>query len=268
MRNNSTLAALVLGLLFTLAAGAQQQRGSAGSTFNPLPRGLEIQLALSALPPQLRDGATVYVLNPKKGFEVARQGTNGFVALVARTGDDTFRGSWPLKAYRDDILYPISFDAAGAKANMQVFLDAAEMQAHGTPPEILKETIQGRYKMGFYKAPDRAGVSYMLAPILRTYVSPDQNEAVVTSNIPHVMYYAPNVSNADIGAALPNAQQFAFYMQHGRWQTNPLPFVILQGPRGYMVQFRDATERDAITEKYKAMLDQLCHIKEAWCLPK
>jgi len=31
---------------------------------------LEIQLALSALPPHLKDNATVYVLNPDKGFEL------------------------------------------------------------------------------------------------------------------------------------------------------------------------------------------------------
>jgi hypothetical protein len=85
-------------------------------------------------------------LNPDKGFEVARKGTNGFYTLVARIGDDTFRGSWPLKRYRDDILYPISFDQAGAKANMRVFLDAAEMQAKATPPGQLKEIIQRRYK--------------------------------------------------------------------------------------------------------------------------
>jgi hypothetical protein len=66
--------------------------------------------------------ATVYVLNPDKGFEIARKDTNGFHAFVARTGEDAMRGSWPLKEYRDDILYPISFDQAGAKAQMQVFL--------------------------------------------------------------------------------------------------------------------------------------------------
>ncbi|MGH7311086.1 MAG: hypothetical protein ACREK6_20595, partial [Candidatus Rokuibacteriota bacterium] len=32
----------------------------------PLPRDLEIQLALSALPPHLRDNATVYILNPER----------------------------------------------------------------------------------------------------------------------------------------------------------------------------------------------------------
>ena len=52
-------------------------------------------------------------------LEVARRGTNGFHAFVARTGDDTFRGNWPLKEYRDDILYPVSFDEAGVTAQME-----------------------------------------------------------------------------------------------------------------------------------------------------
>jgi len=134
MRNVQTFI-IIVGLLFSLAASAQhKQTPTVMKKIEPLPRDLEIQLALSALPPHLRDNATVYVLNPDKGFEVARKGTNGFHTFVARTGDDTFRGSWPLTEYRDDILYPVSFDAAGAKAQMRVFFDAAEMQAKGTFP--------------------------------------------------------------------------------------------------------------------------------------
>src|SRR5947209_2423286 len=142
MRKVQTIA-VMLGLLLALTASAQdKQTSKKTSKVEPLPRDLEMQLALSALPPHLRDNATVYVLNPDKGFEVARKGTNGFHAFVARTGDDTFRGSWPLKKYRDDILYPISFDEAGSKAQMRVFFDAAEMEAKGTPPEELKKTMQ------------------------------------------------------------------------------------------------------------------------------
>src|SRR5579864_4167325 len=33
------------------------------------------------------------------------------------------------------------------------------------------------------------------------HVNPDQNDDVATANIPHVMYYAPNVSDKDVGAA-------------------------------------------------------------------
>jgi hypothetical protein len=190
--------AVIVGLLFSLSASAEnKQTPKVKSKIEPLPRDLEIQLALSALPSHLRDDATVYVLNPDKGFEVARKGTNGFHAFVARTGDDTFRGDWPFTEYRDDILYPISFDKAGAKEQMRVFFDAAEMRAKGTPPGELKS-----YKTGYYKAPERSGVSYMLSPVLRTYVNPEESDSVATSNNPHVMYYAPNVYNEDIGGKL------------------------------------------------------------------
>lgn len=259
---------LVAGLLFSLTASAQnKQAATETSKIEALPRDLEIELALSALPPHLRDKATVYVLNPNTGFETARKGTNGFHTLVARTGDDAFRGTWPLVRYPDDILYPIAWDAAGAKAHMQVFLDAAEMQAKGTPPGELKKLIQKRFKSGHYKAPERAGVSYMLSPILRTYTNPEENDAAATTNNPHVMYYAPNVTNEDIGGAFPTPEEMAYFKQHGRWRGSPHPFVILHGPHGYTVQFLGAAERDALTRAYEPMLARLCKIKDAWCLP-
>ena len=71
---------------------------SAENKIQPLPRDFgNPTRPESALPPHLRDNATVYVLNLSKGFEVARKGTNWIIltVLVARTGDDTFRGSWP-----------------------------------------------------------------------------------------------------------------------------------------------------------------------------
>ena len=199
---------------------------------------------------------TVYVLNPDKGFEVARQGTNGFHTFVARTGDDTFRGTWPLTKYRDDILYPISFDQAGAKEHMRVFFDAAAMQAKGIPASELKKTIKERFKTGHYKMPNRAGVSYMLSPILRTYVNPEENDSVATANIPHVMYYAPNVSNEDIGGPKPELP------------PPMVPFVIMPGPHGYFIQMLGLKEKEAINREYEEMLAKLCNIKDAWCLPQ
>ena len=237
--------AVITGLLVSLAANPR-------NGIEPLPRDLEMQLALSALPPHLRDNATVYVLNPAKGFEVGRRGANGFHAFVARTGDDTFRGPWPLTRYRDDILYPIGFDEAGAKAQMRIFFDAAELQAKGTPPAELKRVMQQRLKAGFYPAPARAGVAYMLSPVLRTYINPDGNDSVLTANVPHVMYYAPNVYSEDIGGAQPGSSY---------------PFLILHGPHGYSIQFLGVTESAAVNKEYGEMLARLCRMKEAWCLP-
>jgi len=244
---------VIAGLLFSLVASAENSTPQAMNKLEPLPRNLEMQLALSALPPHLRDQATVFVLNPDKGFEVARQGKNGFHAFVARTGDDACRGDWPLKEYRDDILYPISFDEAGAAAQMRVFFDIAEMEAKGTQPGELKRIIKDRYKTGYYKAPKRAGVSYMLSPILRTYWNPEENDSVVTANIPHVMYYAPNVSNEDIG---------------GGKGGGMYPFVIMPGLHGYIVQLLGLTEREGINDEYAEMLGRLCNIRQEWCLPE
>jgi len=244
--------ALWIGVAFVTTVFAQAPR-EVTNKIEPLPRDLEIQLALSALPPHLRANATVYILNPDKGFEVARKGTNGLHAFVARTGDDTFRGSWPFTKYRDDILYPISFDKAGVGAQMRVFFDAAEMQANGTPPGELKKIIKDRYKSGYYNAPDRAGVSYMMSPILRTYLNNDEDDSVGTLNVPHVMYYAPNITTEDIG---------------GGKLGGMYPFVFMTGPHGYMIQFLGLTERAAINKEYEEMLARLCKIKDVWCLPK
>ena len=246
--------AVIACLLFSLKTSAENNGDSkVMGKIEPLPRDLEIQLALSALPPHLRDNATVYVLNPDKGFEVARKGTNRFHAFVARTGDDAFRGSWPLTEYRDDILYPISFDEAGAKAQMRIFFDAAEMQAKGTPADELKKIMKDRLKTGYYKAPERAGISYMLSPVLRTYFDPEESDSVGTYNFPHVMYYAPGVSSEDIGAG----ELGGMY-----------PFVIMPGHHGYMIQGLGVTERVAIYKEYEEMLERLCKIKEVWCLPE
>jgi len=89
---------VVAGFLFALNAGAGNTMASeATKKIDPLPRDLEIQLALSALPPHLRDKATVYTLDPDRGFEVARKGMNGFHAYVARTDNDTAREAGHLR---------------------------------------------------------------------------------------------------------------------------------------------------------------------------
>ena len=258
--------AVILGLLASFMAVAQGGApAKEESKVAPLPRDLEIQLALSALPSELRENATVYFLDPQKGFEVARKGTNGFHAFVARTGDDAMQGMWSLTKYRDDVLYPVSFDSVGAQANMQEFFDIAKLQAQGTPPEQLKKLIQERFKVGYYKPPKAAGCSYMLSPILRTYVNPDANDDVVTASVPHVMCYAPNVTNKEIGVA-PTPEQLRGFTQHGHWSLAPYPFIIHQGPHGYMVHVRGTSERTAIDQSYKEMLARLCRIKDVWCL--
>ena len=61
------IVSVILALLFSITASAQNGEGP--KKLEPLSRDLEIELALSALPPHLRDNATVYVLNPDKALK-------------------------------------------------------------------------------------------------------------------------------------------------------------------------------------------------------
>lgn len=242
-----------LGLLMSVqAVTAAEKPAQNAPAARPLPRDLEIELALSALPAHLRDAATVYVLGGSGKFEIAREGSNGFHTFVARNDPNAFRGAWPFTEYRDDILLPISFDDAGSRAHMRVFFDMAEMQASGTPPAEMKEVVTRRYESGQYAAPDRAGISYMLAPIFRTYVNPDQTDAVATMNVPHYMFYAPDVSNEDIG---------------GKFQSEH-PFMLNESPspHGYIIQVAGQAEKAAINKEYAEMMDRLCRYREVYCL--
>jgi len=66
------------------------------------------------------------------------------------------------------------------------------------------------------------------------------------------MFYAPNVSNEDIGGK--PASQY--------------PFILFSGPHGYIIQLVGEAEKAAINKEYEEMLATLCGIKEVYCLPK
>jgi hypothetical protein len=249
-RLKSFAVAVSLALSTTIITDGNQ---ASAQGIEALPRDVEMELATSALPAHLQEAATIYVLDPRKGFVVARKGTNGFHALVARTGDDAFRGSWPLTEYPPDVLHPVSFDATGARAHMQVFLDIAEAQAKRMPAAELKQLIQERFRTGHYKPPARAGISYMLAPIMRTYDDPEQSPAISTASHPHVMYFAPNVSGKDVGSG----ELGSIY-----------PHIIMPGPHGLIVQALDTKEKAAINKRHAGLTQKLCKLKQAWCLPQ
>ena len=72
MRRLKSLAVIV-GLVFSTTIIANSKDGSAQG-IEALPRDVEMELAASALPAHLQEAATLYVLEPRKGFAVARKG--------------------------------------------------------------------------------------------------------------------------------------------------------------------------------------------------
>ena len=241
---------LIVGILFSGSSFATEK---GLNEIDSLPKDLEFRLALSALPPHLQEQATVYSLNPQKGFEMVRKGSNGFHAFVARNSPDVSKGSWPFMEYPSDVLIPIAFDNAGAEANMRPFFDFAKLQAQGLEPKKAKSIMKERYGTGFYEAPARAGISYMLSPVLRAYINPEKDGTLGTYNFPHYMFYAPNVSNSDIG---------------GGQTAGSYPWAFRPGPHGYIVLRVGEKEIGEINKEYQELIIQLCELKKEFCLPR
>jgi len=222
---------------------------AAETTLEKMPAELETQFALAALPPRLRTKAAVYLLDPKKGYALSRPGTSGVACAVQRT-------QWEAADYRNDIYYGICYDAAGVKTYFQVMLDAAALRAQGMDPTALKAEIEKRFRDKTYLPPAKPGLSYMVAPIMRTFGPPDMS--VRTMAMPHLMFYAPYLTNEDIGAA-PDLEDFS---------TLLYPFVDKQGnaEHSYMIQVIGESEKAKILADEKNLIDALCAYRKVLCL--
>lgn len=236
-------------LLFALPLIAHA--GDRPPPLDAMPQALEMRLALSALPPPLRAKATVHVLDPQAGYRLARSGSSGIECVVQRT-------AWEMIQYREDIFIPLCFDAAGSRSLLKPIMDTATMRAQGVTAEAAKELIERRFADGTYATPARAGVSYMLAPVMRTIGPPDLQ--VHTMAMPHLMFYAPGLNNADIGAQpdLANADSLRY------------PFIDRQGhdAQTYIIQLVGAREKARIAADEAKLLRDLCRFQAALCLPK
>jgi len=145
-----------------------------------LPREREIALAESAGPAGAVKAATIYLLG-EAGYEIARSGTNGFSCLVVRS--------------RPDTLEPICYDPEGTTTHLPADLAEARLRGEGKAEEAIGREMAEGFKTGAYRAPRRAGVAYMLSEENRVF-----NGEKVIPYPPHVMIYAPYVTNQDIGA--------------------------------------------------------------------
>jgi hypothetical protein len=239
--------ALVAISLAGMAAVSSGQ--AAETTIEQMPAKLETQLALSAVPPRLRDRATVYLLDPKKGYHLSKQGTSGVTCIVERT-------AWELADFRNDIYIPLCYDAVGTKTYLKFIMDAAALRAQGMSPTALKAEIEKRFRDKTYEVPEKAGLSYMVAPIMRTVGPPDMK--VHTMAMPHLMFYAPYVTNEDIGA-VPDLDVHSSLLH---------PFIDKQGnaEQSYMIQLTGEAEKARILADEKALVDELCAYRDILCL--
>jgi hypothetical protein len=216
-----------------------------------MPPQLETQFALSAAPPRVRGAASVYLLDPAKGYYLSKQGTNGLTCIVQRT-------DWEMPEYHNDVYWPVCYDALGTKTYLKTIMDAAALRAQGMSSTALSAEIAKRFREKTYAIPDKAGVAYMVGPVMRAVGPPDMK--VHTMAMPHLMFYAPFVTNEDIGAAPdfndPSTLIYPFMDKHTEGEAE----------HGYIIQPLGQAEAAKILTDEQQLVKDLCAYRDILCL--
>jgi hypothetical protein len=193
---------LLVGIVFpgaTRQARAQAQP-AAYSAAAPLDqyfipaKDSEIELARSAAPASIADGAEVMVLG-RKEFTVAVKGTNGFLCIVERswgaaTDDPDF---WNPK-----VRSPICFNPAAARTYAPIFLMKTRMVLAGkSKTEIVKATASALDRKELPTL-EPGAMCYMMSK--QQYLS-DRD----MSWHPHLMFFVPGDETKSWGANLPGS---------------------------------------------------------------
>ena len=160
-------------------------------------------MALAAAPERLRAGAGVYALE-RNGFVKVRESSNGFTCIVNRDA--------PLNRK------PVCYDEEGTATILPVVLRSGELLMRRVPLAEIRNEIKAGFASGKYTSPRHPGVAYMLSGEVRVY-NPQTKQA--STFPPHVMFYAPNLTNRDIGS-------------DGNFDEG-LPSIGYQGPQGFMI---------------------------------
>ena len=150
-----------------------------------MPREQQIALADSAAPAQVSSKATVYVLGPK-GYEKAREGTNGFSCVVTRH----------FVKPTETTIEPQCFDAEGSRTLLPAYLHGEELRTNGKSEAEIKADVASGYKEGRYQYPSKPGFLYMMSSQNRLSAIPEHGTGIFP---PHLMFYAPNMTAKDIG---------------------------------------------------------------------
>src|SRR5579862_5721936 len=150
-----------------------------------MPRDQQITLAESAAPAEVSSKATVYVLGPK-GYEKAREGTNGFSCFVGRQ----------FLTPTETTIAPQCLDAEGSRTLLRVYMHGEELRINGKSEAEIKADAASGYKEGRYQSPSKPGLLYMMSSWNRLSATSDKSKGIFP---PHLMFYAPNMTAKDIG---------------------------------------------------------------------
>jgi hypothetical protein len=184
LQTTANAAAMLCTVLAAQMLGGAPAASQSAQAVPKLPqlmeRQKEIALALSACPPRVADKAAVYVLE-SSGYVKVRDSENGFTAIVQHSVPTSQE--------------PRCMDAEGGRTLLPRVLKVAELRAQGKGREEIQRIVADGFAKGVFQPPARAGVDYMLST--ENLVPNEKGEVVHFP--PHVMFFAPYLTNADIG---------------------------------------------------------------------
>jgi hypothetical protein len=153
----------------------------------------EVALARSAAPANISDRATIKVLTAS-GYQVVREGDNGFVCIVMR--------GWAAPTYTPaqfrDLVYdakvhaPICFNPAASRTVMPYYELRSKLGMAGKTPDQIAGGLQAAYVKG--ELPKREGVSFAYMWSADQYLA-----SGVGHWHPHIMVFAPYYENSMLG---------------------------------------------------------------------
>jgi hypothetical protein len=197
-------------LMILLSAGVGSTALRAQSSKYPpldaymMSRDGEMALARSAAPANISGRATIKVLTTS-GYQLAREGDNGFVCMVMR--------GWTAPTYTPeqlrDLVYdttvraPICFDPEATRTVMPYYELRSRLAMQGKTPDQIADGIQAALAKG--ELPKREGVSFAYMWSADQHLGPG-----VGHWHPHMMVFSPYYKNSMLGD-----NEFA----------RPLPFV-------------------------------------------
>ncbi|MEO0557150.1 MAG: hypothetical protein AAF170_03085 [Bacteroidota bacterium] len=201
LHSSFPVGALIALSLAVLTSPARAQ----AETPEVLPTACEVELALSAAPPHLREGAGVFVYTAE-GYVQHREATNPYTCIVNRDSPRNIK--------------PTCFDAEGTATIIPKIEFVGERLARGIPMSETWAAVQEGFEDGTFASPT-PGLAYMLSNYNRPFNT--QTDSLVWFP-PHVMVYAPNLTNEAIGTDMDAL--------NADWR---LPFVGYQGPQGFVI---------------------------------
>lgn len=198
---------------------APHDNGTRGAKVILLPRDPEIRLALNALPKDLRESATALVLE-SGGYIKVRQGTNPFTCFLSRRAGN---------------FYPVCFDDEGARTILTAFTDDAVLRLKGLSEDEIERRLAAGFESGRYRLPSRPGIAYMPSPA--TYML---NSGKLVRTPPHTMFYAPFLTDSEIGG-----------------MPGKTAFVDRPGPHGMIIVLAGQREREALMDESQALVAEV-----------